>query len=250
MSSTSSMPGEAGRPARFSLRRLLPLAALAFAIGAVLIFDLDRHLTFDALRENRAWLATFVAEHRVLASIAYVLIYAAVVAMSLPGAAVLTIAGGFLFGTIIGGVHVVFAATTGAAILFVIARTALGEPLRARAGPFLRRTEAGFQENALAYLLVLRLIPLFPFFIVNLVPAFLGVSLRTYVIATFVGIIPGSLVYASVGAGLGSVFDRTEAFSPSGILTPQIAVALVGLAMLALLPVVYRKLRARRAALT
>ena len=102
MSSTSSMPGEAGRPARFSLRRLLPLAALAFAIGAVLIFDLDRHLTFDALRENRAWLATFVAEHRVLASIAYVLIYAAVVAMSLPGAAVLTIAGGFLFGTIIG----------------------------------------------------------------------------------------------------------------------------------------------------
>lgn len=250
MSSISSLPAGAGRPARFSVRRLLPLAALALAIGAVFVFDLDRHLTFDALRENRAWLATFVAEHGVVASIGYVLIYAAVVAMSLPGGAVLTVAGGFLFGTIIGGLHVVFAATLGATLLFLIARTALGEPLRARAGPFLRRMEAGFQENALSYLLVLRLIPLFPFFIVNLVPAFLGVSLRTYVVATFVGIIPGSLVYASVGAGLGSVFDHSAASSPASILTPQIAVALIGLAMLALLPVFYRKLRARRAALT
>ena len=107
---------------------------------------------------------------------------------------------------------------------------------------------AGFQENAFSYLLVLRLIPLFPFFIVNLVPAFLGERLRTYVLATLVGIVPGSLVYASVGAGLGSVLDRSEQFSPSGVLTPEIVAALIGLAVLALLPVVYRKLRGRRVA--
>ena len=237
------------RPARFSVRRLLPLAALALAVAAVFAFDLDRYLTFDSLRENRAALTGFVAANGVLASVVYVLIYAAAVALSLPGGAVLTIAGGFLFGTLLGGALVVLAATVGATLLFRIAKTALGDPLRARAGPFLKKMEAGFQENAVSYLLFLRLIPLFPFFIVNLVPAFLGVTLRTYVLATFVGIIPGSLVYASVGAGLGSVFDRSEAFSPSSVLTPQIAVALVGLAVLALLPVLHRMLKARRAAM-
>jgi uncharacterized membrane protein YdjX (TVP38/TMEM64 family) len=237
-----------GRPARFPVRRLLPLAALTLAVAVVFAFDLDRYLTFDALRENRAALTSFVAANGVLASVAYVLIYATAVALSLPGGAVLTMAGGFLFGTVLGSVLVVLAATVGATLLFLIAKTALGDPLRARAGPFLKKMEAGFQENALSYLLVLRLIPLFPFFIVNLVPAFLGVSLRTYVLATFVGIMPGSLVYASVGAGLGSVFDRSEAFAPSSILAPQIAVALVGLAVLALLPVLHRMLKARRAA--
>jgi uncharacterized membrane protein YdjX (TVP38/TMEM64 family) len=238
-----------GRPARFPVRRLLPLAALPLAVAVVFAFDRDRYLTFAALRENRAALTSFVAANGVLASVAYVLIYATAVALSLPGGAVLTMAGGFLFGTVLGSVLVVLAATVGATLLFLIAKTALGDPLRARAGPFLKKMEAGFQENALSYLLVLRLIPLFPFFIVNLVPAFLGVSLRTYVLATFVGIMPGSLVYASVGAGLGSVFDRSEAFAPSSILTPQIAVALVGLAVLALLPVLHRMLKARRAAM-
>lgn len=247
MRSTMSAAARPSRPARFSVRRLLPLAALALAVAAVFAFDLDRYLTFEALRDNRVRLTSFVAQNGVLAWIAYVLIYAAAVALSLPGGAVLTIAGGFLFGTLLGGALVILAATAGATMLFLIAKTALGDPLRARAGPFLKKMEAGFQENALSYLLVLRLIPLFPFFIVNLVPAFLGVNLRTYVLATFVGIIPGSLVYASVGAGLGSVLDRFEAFAPSSILTPQIAVALVGLAMLALLPVAYRKLRARHA---
>ena len=237
------------RPAGWSAQRLLPLAALAFALAAVFAFDVDRYLTFDALREHRAALMGFVAANGALASVAYVLIYAAAVALSLPGGAVLTIAGGFLFGTVFGGALVVLAATAGATLLFLIAKTALGDPLRARAGPFLEKMAAGFQENALSYLLVLRLVPLFPFFIVNLVPAFLGVSLRTYVLATFVGIIPGTLVYASVGAGLGSVFDRSEAFSPSSVLTPQIAAALVGLAVLAVVPVIHRKLRTRRASI-
>jgi uncharacterized membrane protein YdjX (TVP38/TMEM64 family) len=143
---STSKPAEPRRPARFSAQRLLPLAALALAIGGVFAFDLDHYLTFEALRENRAWLTSFVAEHGIVASVSYVLIYAAVVAMSLPGGAVLTIAGGFLFGTIIGCLHVVLAATVGATLLFLIAKTALGDPLRARAGAFLKRMEAGFRR--------------------------------------------------------------------------------------------------------
>jgi uncharacterized membrane protein YdjX (TVP38/TMEM64 family) len=244
MTTTTSRSGEAQRPAGPSVRRLWPLALLALAIGTFFALRLDMYLTFEALRENRALLSEFVAAHAVLASILYVAVYAAVVAASLPGGAVLTVTGGFLFGSVAGTLHVVVAATLGATLLFLIARTAVGDAL---AGPFLKKMEAGFQENAFNYLLVLRLIPLFPFFIVNLVPALLGVSLRTYVLATFIGIMPGSFVYASVGAGLGSVFDRNEAFSPASALTPEIVVALAGLAVLAIVPVLYRKLKARPA---
>jgi uncharacterized membrane protein YdjX (TVP38/TMEM64 family) len=169
------------------------------------------------------------------------------VAFSLPGGAVMSIAGGFLFGTIWGSIYILIGATLGATALFIIAKTALGDVLRAKAGPWLQKMEAGFQENALSYLLVLRLVPLFPFFVVNLVPAFLGVSLATYVLGTFFGIIPGVVVFASVGAGLGSIFDAGEAFSARGILTPQILTALMGLAVLALIPVVYKKIKARSA---
>ncbi len=208
--------------------------------------DLDRFLTFAALREHRAALTGLVESHLGLAALAFVLVYAAAIALSVPGGAVLTIAGGFMFGSIFGTLLVVVAATLGATAVFLIARSALGDPLRARAGPFLKRMEAGFQQDALNYLLVLRLIPLFPFWIVNLVPAFLGVPLRTYVLGTFIGIIPGSFVFASVGAGLGSVLDSGQEFSPASVLTPQIVIALVGLALLALLPVAHRKWKARR----
>jgi uncharacterized membrane protein YdjX (TVP38/TMEM64 family) len=247
MNTTTSTSSEPQRPTGFSIRRLWPLAVLALAIVMFFALHLNMYLTFEALRENRAMLSQFVAEHAVLASILYVVVYAAVVAASLPGGAVLTVTGGFLFGSIGGTLHVVIAATLGATLLFLIARTAFGDALRAKAGPFLKKMEAGFQENAFNYLLVLRLIPLFPFFIVNLVPAFLGVPLRTYVLATFLGIIPGSFVYASVGAGLGSVFDQNQAFSPASVLTPQIVIALVGLAVLAIVPVLYRKLKSRPA---
>jgi uncharacterized membrane protein YdjX (TVP38/TMEM64 family) len=248
MTMTTSTSSPERRPATFSIRRLWPLAVLVLAIVMFFALHLNMYLTFEALRENRAMLSQFVAEHAVLASILYVVVYAAVVAASLPGGAVLTVTGGFLFGSIGGTLHVVVAATLGATLLFLIARSALGDALRARAGPFLKKMEVGFQENAFNYLLVLRLIPLFPFFIVNLVPAFLGVPLRTYVLATFIGIVPGSFVYASVGAGLGSVFDQNQTFSPASLPTPEIVIALVGFAVLAILPVLYRKLKARPAA--
>ena len=230
-----------------TIKRLLPLAVIALGIGGFFALGLDDYVTFEALRENRQVLVELVAKHAVLAVLLYMLVYAAATGLSLPGGAVLTVTGGFLFGALAGTLWVVVGATLGATAVFLAARTVLGDSLRRRAGPFLKKMEAGFQENALSYLLVLRLIPVFPFFVVNLVPAFLGVGIRIYVIATFFGIIPGALVFASVGAGLGSVFDANESFTLAGVLTPQIVTALVGLALLSLLPVVYKKIKAARA---
>lgn len=235
----------ADRAPRLTLRRIAPILALLAGVVAVFAFDLDSYLGFESLRTHRAVLVGFVAEHPVLAALAYVAIYAGSVSLFIPGATILTIAGGFLFGTALATGLTIVGATTGAVGVFAIARSALGEPLRARAGPWLARMADGFRANAFNYLLVLRLVPLFPFFVVNIAPAFLGVSLRTFALATFVGIIPGTFVIASVGAGIGSVLESDEAFSVAGLLTTEVIVALVGLAALALLPVAYRSLRRR-----
>ena len=243
---TGPGPGQAARRG-IAMRRFLPLVVLGGAAVLAFGLGLDDYLSFESLREHRALLLDFVAVRMVLALALFVAVYAAATAVSLPGGAVLSIIGGFLFGTVLGTAAIVLAATVGATAVFLIARTALGDSLRARAGPALRRMEAGFQENALSYLLVLRLIPLFPFFVVNLVPAFLGVRLGTYVAGTFIGIIPGAFVFAVAGAGLGSVLDSAEGFSPASLFTPEVVAALGGLSVLALLPVVYKKLKARRA---
>ena len=229
----------------FSFKRLIPVGVLVIGLAAFFFFDLGRFLSFETLRQNRVALLDWVDTYGVVAALLYMLIYAVAIAFSLPGGAVLTITGGFLFGSIWGTVCVVFAATAGATALFLIAKTSFGDALRAKAGPALQKMQEGFQEGALSYLLVLRLVPLFPFFLVNLVPAFLGVSWRVYVVGTFIGIIPGTFVFATVGAGLGSVFDQGGEFSAAGILTPQIITALIGLAVLALIPVVYKKIKAR-----
>ena len=238
--------GGAPRKARGSLaaRRLLPL--LLFAAAVAFFLGLQEHVSIEALREHRALLNTFVAENALAAALAYTLLYALVTLLSLPVGAVLTIAGGFLFGVTLGTTYVVVGATLGATAIFIVARSALGDLFRAKAGPFLQRMEDGFRENAFSYMLVLRLIPLFPFFIVNLVPAFLGVPLRTYVLGTFLGIIPGTLVFVLAGAGLGSVFDRGGAFTVDSVLTPEIIAGLLGLSLLSLLPVVYKHLKARK----
>jgi uncharacterized membrane protein YdjX (TVP38/TMEM64 family) len=145
-----------------------------------------------------------------------------------------------------GTIYTVIGATIGATVLFLIAKTAIGDILRAKAGPWLQKMEAGFQENALSYLLILRLVPLFPFFVVNLAPAFLGVAVSTYVIGTFIGIIPGTFAYASAGAGLGSIFDAGKELTVDNVLTPEIRIAMVALIGLALIPVVYKKIKARQ----
>lgn len=234
-------------PTSFAVKRFLPLLVLVAGLVAFFALDLGRYVSFEALRENRIVLLTWVQYAGILAALAYMVVYAVMVAFSLPGGAVLSITGGFLFGAVWGTVYIVISATLGATVLFLIAKTALGDTLRSKAGPWLQKMAAGFQANAMSYLLVLRLVPLFPFFVVNLVPAFLGVALSTYVVGTFVGIIPGAFVYATVGAGLGSIFDAGGTFSAKGILTPQILIALIGLAVLALVPVVYKKIKARTA---
>ncbi|MEX2615348.1 MAG: TVP38/TMEM64 family protein [Alphaproteobacteria bacterium] len=230
----------------FGIRRFWPVALLLAGLGAYYAFGLDAYFSFDLLRENREILLDLVERYSIAAALLYSVVYIVVVAFSLPGGAFLTITGGFLFGPFLGTGYVVISATIGATLLFLIARTALGDALRRRMGPSLRKMEAGFRENAFSYLLVLRLIPLFPFFVVNLVPAFLGVSLRTYIPATLIGIIPGTVVFAQVGAGLGSIFDSGKPFTVSGILTPDIVLALSGLALLSLAPILYKKLKAKR----
>ncbi|MPZ10766.1 MAG: TVP38/TMEM64 family protein [Kiloniellaceae bacterium] len=237
------------RPARSArMRRLLPAAGLLAALALAFGFGLQDHLSIEALRAHRSLLTDFVAGHAVAAALIFMATYALSTALSLPGGLVLTLAGGFLFGIVPGTLYVVIAATLGATVVFLIARGALGGSFRAKAGPFVQRMEAGFRENAFSYLLVLRLIPLFPFVVVNLVPAFLGVPLATYVVGTFIGIIPGTLVFILAGAGLGSIFDRGGAFTVDSVLTPEIVAGLIGLSLLSLLPVVYKRVKARKSA--
>lgn len=223
------------------MRRVVPLIILGAGLAAFFALGFGRYLSFEALSAHRGDLLAFVAEFAVVAVLAFMACYAAAIAFSVPGGALMTMTGGFLFGTAFGTVYVVIAATIGSTALFLAARTALGDTLRRRAGPALRKMEAGFQENALSYLLFLRLIPVFPFWLVNLVPAFLGVPLRTYVTGTLFGIIPGSFVYASIGTGLGAVFASGETPDFGILFTPDVLIPIVGLAVLALLPVVGKR---------
>ena len=228
---------------KLSVSRLWSLAIIV--AGACIFFNLgwDRYLTFDALRENRETLLHWTSDNRVLAITLFIIVYVAVVAFSLPGAIWMTLGGGFLFGTALSIAVVVFAATLGAVAIFLIARYALADYFRVKMGSAGDRIEAGFRENALSYLLFLRLIPLFPFWLVNLVPAFVGVSLRTYAIGTFVGIIPGSAVFCSVGNGLGVVFDAGGTPDLGIIFQPKILGPIFALAIMSLLPVIYRRIR-------
>jgi len=225
---------------------LLPLLVLGGGLFAFFAMDLNQYLSFAALAEHRHSLLDWVGAHAWLAPLAYIGLYIVVVAFSLPGGAVMTISGGFLFGAVAGGAYAVIGATLGATALFLVAKSSLGDFLLAKAGSVVKKMQAGFEENALSYMFVLRLIPLFPFFLVNLAPAFLGVPLRVYLIATFFGIMPGSFVFALVGAGLGSVFDAGNTFSIQGVMTPQMIAALTGLAALALVPVIYKKIQGKR----
>jgi len=229
------------------LKRLIPLLVLALILVLFFAFDLGRFLGFDALAEHKAWLSAWVASQPLLAPLLYILLYIVVVAFSLPGGLVMTISGGLLFGAMAGALYAVIGATIGATALFLIAKSSLGDFLLARAGGAVKKMQAGFSDNALSYMFVLRLVPLFPFFLVNLAPAFLGVSLRIYVIATFFGIMPATFVFALAGSGLGSVLEQGGAMSLAGVMTPEIMAAFGGLALLALIPVAYKRFIASKA---
>lgn len=228
------------------LRRIAPLLVLIVGFVAFFALGLDRYVSFDALRDNRQALTEAVSAQPILVAAAYLALYTIAVAFSLPIGLVLTISGGFLFGTVVGTGLTVVGATFGAVAVFLVARSSLGLALRARAGPFLKRVEEGFCENALNYLFVLRLVPLFPFWLVNIVPALLNVRLSTFVLGTAIGIVPGTAVYANLGASIGAVFDAGGEPDLGLLFHPRILTAIGALTLLALVPVAYRAWKKRR----
>ena len=230
-------------------QRLIPLGVIAIALGAFFALGGPEYVSIDSLRANREFLSAFVADHRVLTLLGFITLYAILVGISFPGAGFLSIFGGFLFGTFMGGGANVVGATIGATAIFLAARYAVGDALLKKAGPYMQKFEKGLKENELSYLFILRLIPAFPFFIVNIVPALFDVKLRNYVISTFFGIIPGALVYASIGDGIGALFDAGEDVKLTGLMTePRVLAPIIGLILLSLLPIGYKKYKAAKAA--
>ena len=238
------MPYETSPQNGISARRLVPLGLLVAAGIAFVVLGGHHYLTFAALAENRDWLCSLVQRWGFVAAVLYVAVYAGLVALSVPGAAVLTIAGGFLFGTWLGALYAVVGATLGATGIFLAARAGLGGLAR-RAGPLIGKLEAGFRANAFNYLLALRLFFIVPFWLVNLVPALVGVRLSTFILATFFGIIPGTFVYASLGNGLGSVVGEPGL---AVLLRLNVLGPIIGLVILALIPVGYKRWRGKRPA--
>lgn len=239
-------PAEPAGTARSRAWRLLPVGILVVGLICVFAFDLDRFVTLDALKSHHEQLRALAESYGAFSGIVFVFVYALVVAFSIPGAVFVTIAGGLLFGPYLSTVYVVLGATSGALAVFLAARYALRDFFRARVGGAVRRMEAGFRDNELSYMFILRLVPIFPFWLVNLVPAFLGVSIRNFVLGTFIGIIPGAFVYSLVGDGAAAILDAGGDIDLGIIFAPRFLAPIVGLALLACVPIVYKKIRGRR----
>ena len=226
------------------LRRLLPLLVLAAVLALFLLAGGGEYLSLDYLSQQYATLRDFVSANFLLAALGYVALYIFIVAISAPGAAPLTIAGGLFFGTLAGGLLTVVGATAGSVIIFLAAKTAFAETLREKAGPRVQKLQAGFERDALSYLFFLRLVPAFPFFLVNIAAGLFGVRLATFVLTTFFGIMPGTFVFSSIGAGAGAVIARGEDLKLSGVLSdPAVLLPILGLAALSLLPILLRRFR-------
>ena len=248
---TSSTPG---------WQRWLPLIALAAVMAFAFSMGWHKHLSFKTIGLNYDALKGYIAGNLTLSLLIYVAAYIAMVALSLPGALVMTLSGGLLFGWQLGAPATVVGATIGATLLFLVVNTSFGSTLADKAGPFVAKLRDGFQENALSYLLFLRLVPAFPFFIVNLVPALIGVPLRTFIIGTGLGIIPGTTAYSLAGSGLGSVIEAQNAtyktclasnpanpdtacpysIDLSAVVTRELVWAGIALGIVALIPVVMK----------
>jgi uncharacterized membrane protein YdjX (TVP38/TMEM64 family) len=246
------------------LRRFVPVAVIVLAMAAVFASGLHRHLSLETLVRHRMAIDAFIAAHSVAAVAGFMAIYVVVVALSIPGASLLTMSGGILFGVALGGAASAAAATAGATIVFLIARSACGETLARRASPLAQKIASGFCANAFSYLLFLRLVPAFPFFLVNLAPALVGVKPSTFVAATAIGVVPATFAFAFLGSGLDSVLaaqggayraclasgatDCKLQFDLGMIVTPQLLAAFAALGVIALIPVVVKWWRSRAAA--
>ena len=211
------------------------------ALVAFFFFDVKQFLSLDALKANRDGLLAFTKQNFVAAVLIFVLLYVVQTAFSLPGAAILTLAGGFLFGSVLGTVFVNIGATVGATLAFLAARYVLRDWVEKKFGDRLQSFQKGFADNAFSYLLTLRLIPLFPFFLVNMASGLTRVGIGTYILATATGIIPGSFVFAYAGRQLGTLNSLQE------IASPNVLLAFTMLGLLALIPLIYKKYQSRQA---
>lgn len=230
------------------LVRYLPILAIGVAAVLGFIFLRD-YLSFDALRDNREALIAFRDANYILTVLVFMAIYVAVVAFSLPGASIMTLAGGFLFGLFPGVLFIVAAATIGATAIFLAAQWGFGERLSARmqsSEGLFKKIKDGIDDNQWSMLFLIRLVPAVPFFLANLIPSILGVPLHRFVISTFFGILPGSLVYTSVGSGLGEVFARGETPNLGIIFEPHILFPILGLCALAVLPIILNAVRGKK----
>lgn len=215
--------------------------AIACAIGAFFYFDFGRFLSLEALKSNRDHLLAFTETNYAAAAAIFVMAYVVVTGLSLPGAVILTLAGGFLFGSVIGTFLVNLGATTGATLAFLAARYMLRDWVEHKFGKWLNPIQEGFAKSDFSYLMTLRLIPLFPFFVVNLVSGLTRMKVGTYVAATALGIIPGSFVYAYAGRQLGTINSLKE------IASPNVIAAFILLGVLALAPAIYKKVTTKSA---
>jgi len=227
--------------------RVLPLIAI-LVVATVGFFTLRDYFSFDALRQNREALIAFRDANFLLTVLSFITCYVVIVAFSLPGATIVTLTGGFLFATFPGALFNVIGATTGATLIFMAAKWGLGERLAARmeaSHGAAKKIKDGIDDNQWSVLFLMRLVPAVPFFVANLIPALVGVSLFRFVLTTFLGIIPGAIVYTSVGAGLGDVFARGDTPDLGIIFEPQILLPILGLSALAALPILLKAFRKR-----
>ncbi|MEM9431636.1 MAG: TVP38/TMEM64 family protein [Pseudomonadota bacterium] len=233
-------------PRTTTLRRLLPLALIA--IAAAIGFAYRDSFSFETLAANREALIAWRDGSYLLAALGYLVAYVLVVAFSLPGALIMTLTGGFLFGLVMGSALTVTGATIGAVAIFFAARFGLGETLAARMDATtgtMAKIRDGLRDNEVSYLLLMRLVPAIPFFVANLAPALLGVKTRNYVLTTFFGIMPGTVVYTWVGAGLGDVFAKGETPDLGIFFEWHILGPILGLCALSALPIVLKRLRSQ-----
>ena len=231
-----------------NVKKYLPIALLVSGLLLAIYFDVHKLLSFEVIGENYSLIKNYIDEQFLLSIIIFAAGYALIVAFSIPGASVLSLMYGALLGTVVSGFLVVISATIGASMIFLAARYAFADTLKERAGPWLSKMQDGFNKNAVSYLLFLRLVPAFPFFVVNIVPAFMGVTLRTYVITTFFGIMPGTFVFASIGNGIGYVLEQGKTPDLSILSSPEILLPLAALGLLSLIPIAYKKIKGGKAA--
>ena len=221
--------------------KLLIVAAFAGVIVAFFALGGQKYLALETIKSNRDALLAFANQNLALTFAIAFVVYVLAVTCSLPGASILSLTCGFLFGRWLGTVVILCAATLGATLLFLAARYLIADWARSRLGGVGQKINEGFSENAFSYMLFLRLVPAFPFFLVNLAPAFTDISLRTYALGTLIGIIPGTFVFVNLGQTLGRID------SLSGLVSPETLGAFALLGLLALVPVLVKKLRSWRA---